>query len=204
MLKRLLAMSAVAALVIMGVATATSGQAAAPVATTTTTTTVVFSEHPRTLEGASLILEARKKRWYEAVEAFQREEFLKAVAANEARERAEREAAELAEKRAQERQQEAAVQQSPQTAPNPSGGPNLAALRECESGGNYGAVNPSGRYRGAYQFNQSTWDSVASSSHPHLVGVDPASASPADQDAMARSLYAQRGSQPWPHCGKRM
>ena len=30
-----------------------------------------------------------------------------------------------------------------------------------------------------------------------LVGVDPAQAAPADQDAMAQALYAQQGSAPW-------
>ena len=37
-----------------------------------------------------------------------------------------------------------------------------AALRDCESGGDYSITNPSGKYRGAYQFDRSTWDSVAS------------------------------------------
>ena len=32
-----------------------------------------------------------------------------------------------------------------------------AALRNCESGGAYDIVSGSGRYRGAYQFDQSTW-----------------------------------------------
>jgi hypothetical protein len=88
-----------------------------------------------------------------------------------------------------------------------SGGPSAgqwAALRQCESSGNYRATNPSGRYRGAYQFDQSTWNSVASRRAPHLVGVDPAAASPGDQDAMARALYASRGAQPWPVCGRHL
>ncbi len=74
-----------------------------------------------------------------------------------------------------------------------SGGTSMgggwAALRRCESGGNYGAVSSSGTYRGAYQFSRSTWNSVARGSYPHLVGVDPAAAAPADQDAMALALY---------------
>ncbi|MFN7150862.1 MAG: transglycosylase family protein, partial [Microthrixaceae bacterium] len=57
-------------------------------------------------------------------------------------------------------------------------GGGWAALRRCESGGNYGAVSSSGTYRGAYQFSRSTWNSVASRSYPHLVGVDPAAAAP--------------------------
>ncbi|MGD9754662.1 MAG: transglycosylase family protein [Acidimicrobiia bacterium] len=77
----------------------------------------------------------------------------------------------------------------------------LAALRSCESHGNYAAVSAGGLYRGAYQFAQSTWNSVASRWAPHLVGVDPAAAAPADQDAMARALHAERGWAPWPTCG---
>jgi hypothetical protein len=79
-----------------------------------------------------------------------------------------------------------------------------AALRECESGGNYQIVSSSGRYRGAYQFSQSTWDSVAASVLPEYVGVDPAQAPPSVQDTMARKLYEQRGSRPWPHCGRHL
>lgn len=66
-----------------------------------------------------------------------------------------------------------------------------ACIREIESGGDYGAVNPSGRYRGAYQFDAQTWASVGGSG-------DPAAASPAEQDRRARILWEQRGLQPWP------
>jgi hypothetical protein len=88
-----------------------------------------------------------------------------------------------------------------------SGGPSAsawAALRNCESGGNYSITNPSGKYRGAYQFDQSTWNSIAGRHAPGLVGVDPAAASPSDQDAMARALYSERGSDPWPQCGRHL
>ena len=95
----------------------------------------------------------------------------------------------------------------PPPAPEPAiaavGGPTAeqwAALRRCESGGNYSAVNPRGYY-GAYQFHTSTWDALASRHASHLVGVRPDQAAPADQDAMARALYAERGTSPWPHCG---
>lgn len=77
----------------------------------------------------------------------------------------------------------------------------LAALRACEAHGNYAAVSAGGLYRGAYQFSQSTWNSVASRWAPRLVGVDPATATPAEQDAMARALFAERGWAPWPTCG---
>ncbi len=79
-----------------------------------------------------------------------------------------------------------------------------AALRQCEAGGNYSITSSSGTYRGAYQFNQSTWNSVAARHAPGLVGVDPAAASPADQDALALALYHERGSSPWPHCGRHL
>lgn len=77
----------------------------------------------------------------------------------------------------------------------------LARLRACESGGNYSAVNPTGTYRGAYQFSRTTWNSVASRYYPHLNGVDPARAAPWDQDRMARALWATAGRGQWPHCG---
>lgn len=81
-------------------------------------------------------------------------------------------------------------------------GHQWAALRDCESNGNYAIVNRSGKYRGAYQFDRSTWNSVAERHAFHLVGVDPAAASPGDQDAMAFALYGERGARPWPHCGR--
>jgi hypothetical protein len=76
-----------------------------------------------------------------------------------------------------------------------------AALRQCEASGNYGAVSSGGRFRGAYQFDQPTWDLISRQSFPHLVGADPAAASPADQDAVALALYRIRGTSPWPRCG---
>jgi hypothetical protein len=43
-----------------------------------------------------------------------------------------------------------------------------------------------------------TWNGIAGAvGRGDLVGVDPATASPADQDAMAAALYAQSGSSPW-------
>lgn len=82
--------------------------------------------------------------------------------------------------------------------PRPGSGSHLnwAALRECESSGNY-HDRDSTRYRGAYQFDRQTWASVGG------VG-DPAAATPAEQDMRARRLYAARGRQPWPICGRRL
>jgi hypothetical protein len=89
-------------------------------------------------------------------------------------------------------------------APANVGGPTAAqweGLRRCESGGRYDAVSSNLRYRGAYQFSQATWDWVAGGANPALVGVDPAGANPADQDAQALALWNLRGSSPWPTCG---
>lgn len=75
-------------------------------------------------------------------------------------------------------------------------------LRRCESGGNYGTHTGNG-YSGAYQFDQPTWDGVVRRmGRRDLVGVPPASASVADQDTAAAELYAERGAQPWPVCGR--
>ena len=79
-------------------------------------------------------------------------------------------------------------------------------LRMCESGNNYRAVSAGGAYRGAYQFMQATWNTIAGSapSLTRLVGVDPATAAPVDQDAMAYVLYESRGKSPWPVCGAQL
>ncbi len=78
--------------------------------------------------------------------------------------------------------------------PSVSGNSHLAAIRACESGGDYSAVSSSGTYRGAYQFDQATWEAMGGSG-------DPAAASPAEQDMRAQMLYEQSGSSPWPVCG---
>lgn len=76
----------------------------------------------------------------------------------------------------------------------PTGGAPLSSIAACESGGNYSAVDPSGTYWGAYQFDASTWASVSDAPY--------GSASPAEQDAAAAELYARSGSSPWPVCGQ--
>lgn len=67
-------------------------------------------------------------------------------------------------------------------------------LRFCESGGNYASKkNP--RYRGAYQFDYSTWNNYGGY-------YDPADAPSAVQDAKAYDTYRRRGASPWPLCGR--
>ena len=80
----------------------------------------------------------------------------------------------------------------------------LARLRTCESGGDYTAVSRSGAFRGAYQFNRTTWNGVAARHFSGYVGVDPAHAPPVVQDAMTQRLWGERGRAPWPVCGRRV
>jgi hypothetical protein len=70
----------------------------------------------------------------------------------------------------------------------------LDAIGSCESGGDPAAVSADGTYRGKYQFDYGTWESVGGTG-------DPAAASEAEQDYRAALLYAQSGSSPWPICG---
>jgi hypothetical protein len=69
-----------------------------------------------------------------------------------------------------------------------------AALRSCESHGNY-AINSGNGFYGAYQFDLQTWQSLGGAGLP-------SSAPPWEQDARAAALYQTRGSQPWPICGR--
>lgn len=70
----------------------------------------------------------------------------------------------------------------------------LDAIGACESGGDPTAVSSDGSYRGKYQFDYGTWESIGGSG-------DPAAALEAEQDYRAALLYAQSGSSPWPICG---
>jgi hypothetical protein len=70
----------------------------------------------------------------------------------------------------------------------------LDAIGSCESGGDPAAVSADGSYRGKYQFDVGTWESVGGSG-------DPAAASEAEQDYRAALLYSRAGSSPWPNCG---
>ena len=67
-------------------------------------------------------------------------------------------------------------------------------LRFCESTETYN-IDTGNTFYGAYQFTWDTWQTVGGSGNPALAPA-------AEQDARARLLYAQRGSQPWPICGR--
>ena len=77
------------------------------------------------------------------------------------------------------------------------GGVSMATLETiaaCESGGDPTAVSSDGTYRGKYQFDYGTWESVGGHG-------DPAAAPEAEQDYRAALLYSESGSSPWPVCG---
>lgn len=95
------------------------------------------------------------------------------------------------------------------TAPPTLSDAQLYRLRMCESTDDYGAhlvwgTQWESRATGAYQFEQPTWDGVAAQHMPWLVGVRPHLAWPAEQDAMTRWLWSERGRYPWPVCGLRV
>lgn len=70
----------------------------------------------------------------------------------------------------------------------------LESIAACESGGDPTAVSADGTYRGKYQFDQGTWESVGGHG-------DPAAAPEYEQDYRAALLYTRSGSSPWPVCG---
>ncbi len=60
----------------------------------------------------------------------------------------------------------------------------------CESGGNYGALNPSSGAGGAYQILPSTWELYGGQGEPQ-------SAPKAEQDRIAAEIWADSGSSAW-------
>jgi hypothetical protein len=70
----------------------------------------------------------------------------------------------------------------------------LESIAACESGGDPEAVSSDGTYRGKYQFDEGTWESVGGHG-------DPAAAPAEEQDYRAALLYSRAGSSPWPICG---
>ena len=71
----------------------------------------------------------------------------------------------------------------------------LESIAACESGADPEAVSSDGTYRGLYQFDQGTWESVGGHG-------DPAQAPAAEQSYRAALLYSRSGSSPWPICGQ--
>ena len=69
----------------------------------------------------------------------------------------------------------------------------LSAIRECESGGDYRAENPNSTASGAYQFLDSTWQTLDAAQGYSRAKNAPKSV----QDAAAQELYAQAGTSPW-------
>ena len=81
--------------------------------------------------------------------------------------------------------------------PDPALNPFLQCVVQAESGGNY-SINTGNGYFGAFQFSQSTWNLAAQDAGlSYLVGVEPSSATKAEQDTVAVALYALDGNQPW-------
>jgi hypothetical protein len=70
----------------------------------------------------------------------------------------------------------------------------LESIASCESGGDPTVVSSDGSYRGKYQFDYGTWESVGGHG-------DPAAAPEIEQDYRAALLYSRSGSSPWPVCG---
>jgi muramidase (phage lysozyme) len=60
----------------------------------------------------------------------------------------------------------------------------------CESGGNYGALNPSSGAGGAYQILPSTWELYDGKGAPH-------EAPKAEQDRIAAEIWADSGGGAW-------
>ncbi|WNB87711.1 transglycosylase family protein [Glutamicibacter protophormiae] len=71
--------------------------------------------------------------------------------------------------------------------------PSLDAIKQCESGGDYQALNASSGASGAYQFLDSTWAGMSQSAgYAHA-----ADAPAAVQDAAAAELMARSGASQW-------
>lgn len=87
----------------------------------------------------------------------------------------------------------AATAAAPTTAPTTSTSSGYSipsSIVQCESGGNWGAVNSSSGAGGAYQILPSTWAAYGGTGSPQ-------DASPAEQSAVAARIYAAQGSSAW-------
>jgi hypothetical protein len=72
----------------------------------------------------------------------------------------------------------------------------LRRIAMCESHNNPRAVNPSGTYRGKYQFSFRTWQVAGGHG-------DPAAAPAWEQDRRAATILRRFGAGQWPVCGYR-
>jgi hypothetical protein len=69
---------------------------------------------------------------------------------------------------------------------------------ESDSAGGYRAIDDSGTYYGAYQFDQPTWDGTVEHLRSFgLVGMRPDHAAPWVQDEVAYALYKWQGASHW-------
>jgi hypothetical protein len=138
------------------------------------------------LETAKAVQVARAAALAEASEKASVAEAARAKAASDAR-AAEEAATAAAARQAPRRQASAPAsssrrQAAPAAAPRRAGGSTPPEyVKQCESGGNYQAVNPNGHY-GAWQFSQATWNGVGGTGRPDQ-------ASPAEQDHRAAILW---------------
>lgn len=109
----------------------------------------------------------------------------------------------LASQHAAANQRSQARSRSGNTSAPVSGGVDFfACVRHHESRGIYSVVNRGSGAAGAYQFMPTTWNNAArDAGRADLVGVNPSAASPADQDAIARYVYATQGARPWAGSG---
>ncbi|MGI8864916.1 MAG: transglycosylase family protein [Solirubrobacteraceae bacterium] len=78
----------------------------------------------------------------------------------------------------------------PQPSSATSGYAIPAGIVQCESGGNYSAVNPQSGAGGAYQIIPSTWQAYGGQGLPQ-------DAPKAEQDRIAAQIYARQGSSAW-------
>lgn len=76
--------------------------------------------------------------------------------------------------------------------------PILLAIRRCESGNNYAAVNSQSTASGAFQFLDGTWDGLDGLRDGNYGGYQRAvHAPPSVQDGAALRLYRHSGTTPW-------
>ena len=71
------------------------------------------------------------------------------------------------------------------------------ALAFCESSLDPQALNPSGKYRGLFQFDMRSWEYVGGSG-------DPSRATVREQYKRAKMLKEKQGWSAWPQCSKKL